>query len=54
MMGTEILKIDAYWAKKLTKTRVPFLMTPTVFLEEERREQKSLSMNMNMNISPLV
>ena len=30
MMGTEIFKIDASWAEKLTKTRVPFLMTPTV------------------------
>ena len=30
MMGTEIFKIDASWAEKLTKTRVQFLMTPTV------------------------
>ena len=30
MMGTEIFKIDASWAEKLTKTRVSFLMTPTV------------------------
>ena len=30
MMGTEIFKIDAAWAEKLTKTRVSFLMTPTV------------------------
>ena len=30
MMGTEIFKINASWAEKLTKTRVPFLMTPTV------------------------
>ena len=30
MMGTEIFKIDAPWAQKLPKTRVPFLMTPTV------------------------
>ena len=30
MMGTEIFKIDATWAEKLTKTRVQFLMTPTV------------------------
>ena len=30
MMGTEIFKIDAPWAEKLTKTRVQFLMTPTV------------------------
>ena len=30
MMGTEILNIDASWAKKLTKTRVSFLMTPSV------------------------
>ena len=30
MMGTEIFKIDASWAEKLTKTRVSFLMNPTV------------------------
>ena len=30
MMGTEIFKIDASWVEKLTKTRVPFLSTPTV------------------------
>ena len=30
MMGTEIFKIDASWAEKLTKTRVQFLLTPTV------------------------
>ena len=30
MMGTEIFKIDAYWAEKLTKTRVAFLMNPSV------------------------
>ena len=30
MMGTEIFKIDASWAENLTKTRVPFLMIPTV------------------------
>ena len=34
MMGTEIFKIDASWAEKLTKTRVPFLMTPTVVVKE--------------------
>ena len=32
MMGTEIFKIDAPWAEKLKKTRVHFLMTPTVYL----------------------
>ena len=32
MMGTDIFKIDAHWAEKLTKTRVPFLMTPTVIV----------------------
>ena len=31
MMGTEIFKIDASWAEKLTKTRVSFLTAPTVF-----------------------
>ena len=29
-MGTEIFKFDASWAEKLTKTRVSFLMTPSV------------------------
>ena len=32
MMGTEIFKIDASWAEKLTKTRVSFLTAPTVEL----------------------
>ena len=32
MMGTEIFKIDALWAEKLMKTRVSFLMNPTVVL----------------------
>ena len=32
MMGTEIFKIDAPWAEELTKTRVSFLMNPTVSL----------------------
>ena len=30
MMETEIFKIGASWAKKLTKTRVQFLLTPSV------------------------
>ena len=30
MMGTEIFKIDALWAEILTKTRVSFLMNPSV------------------------
>ena len=29
-MGTEIFKFDASWDEKLTKTRVSFLMTPSV------------------------
>ena len=29
-MGTDIFKVDASWADKLTKTRVQFLLTPTV------------------------
>ena len=29
-MNTDIFKIDASWAEKLTKTRVPFLSAPTV------------------------
>ena len=36
-MGTEIFKFDASWAEKLTKTRVSFLMTPTVLLINTRR-----------------
>ena len=35
MMGTEIFKIDASWAEKLMKTRVQFLMTPTVMYLKE-------------------
>ena len=31
MMDTEIFKIDASWAEELTKTRVSFLMNPTVY-----------------------
>ena len=34
MMSTEISKIDAPWAEKLTKTSVQFLMTPTVVLDQ--------------------
>ena len=30
MMGTEIFKIDASWAEKLTKTRVSKILSPTV------------------------
>ena len=30
LMATEIFKIDASWAEKLTKTRVSFLTAPTV------------------------
>ena len=30
IMGTEIFKIDASWAEKLKKTRVQFLINPTV------------------------
>ena len=32
MMATEIIKIDASWAEKWTKTGVPFLSAPTVFV----------------------
>ena len=34
MMGTEIFKIDASCAKKLTEMRVSFLMNPSVKLIE--------------------
>ena len=30
MMDTEIFNINASWAEKFTKTRVPFLSAPTV------------------------
>ena len=30
LMDTQIFKIDASWAEKLTKTRVSFLLTPSV------------------------
>ena len=30
MMATEIIEIDAAWAEKWTKTRVPFSSAPTV------------------------
>ena len=29
--GTDIFQIDAPWAEKLTKTRVQFLLMPTVY-----------------------
>ena len=32
MMATEIIKIDASWAEKWTKTGVPFLSGPTVYI----------------------
>ena len=32
MMGTDIFNIDASWAEKLMKTRVPFLSAPTVMM----------------------
>ena len=34
MMATDIIKIDASWAEKWTKTGVPFLSAPTVQLEQ--------------------
>ena len=33
MMGTEMFKIYASWEEKLTKTRVSFLMNPSVYYE---------------------
>ena len=30
LMGTEIFKIDAFWAEKLMKTRVSKIIAPTV------------------------
>ena len=30
MMATELIEIDAAWAEKWTKMRVPFLSAPTV------------------------
>ena len=35
MMGTEIFNFDASRAEKLTKTRVSFLMTPTVIVANQ-------------------
>ena len=32
MMATEIIEIDAAWAEKWTKTGVPFLSAPTVYI----------------------
>ena len=41
MMSTEIFKIDASWAEKLTKMRVSFLTAPTVHVEiHEPNEEK--------------
>ena len=34
MMGAEIFKIEASWAEKLMKTRVQFLLTPSVEFED--------------------
>ena len=41
MMGTEIFKIDASWAEKLTKTRVSFLTAPTVDMKSNYKQGKS-------------
>ena len=43
MMGTEIFKIDASWAEKLTKTRVSFLTAPTVHCSTTARCDLSVS-----------
>ena len=50
MMGTEIFEIDASWAEKLRKTRVPFLMTPTVYTNIIIEMEKTLSIVVPPNI----
>ena len=48
MMGTEIFKIDASWADKLTKTRVSFLSAPTVLRHYAKRALTSQSLNVKL------
>ena len=48
MMGAEILKIDASWAEKLTKTRVPFLMTLTVDMIRARAGNVTAQLSINI------
>ena len=45
MMGTEIFEIDASWAEELTKTRVQFLLTPTVAIEPPETSHTGLLVN---------
>ena len=42
MMVTEIFKIDAAWAEKLTKARVQFFLTPTVIEKIKRTLELSM------------
>ena len=50
MMGTEIFKIDASWAEKLTKMRVQFLLTPTV--SKYKRERNKVSPSLTTGCPP--
>ena len=63
MMDTEIFKIDTPWAEKLRKTRVSFLMAPTVMLgikimiEDDcliwkRKGHHNIKMHCTFNIIP--
>ena len=47
-MGTEIFKIDASWAEKLTKTRVQFLLTPTVIEISHQITRVNLSYDVSL------
>ena len=51
MMGKEIFKIDASWAEKLTKTRVQFLLTPTV---DNVERQCSFALNVYVYVCDMI
>ena len=46
IMGSEIFEIDASWAEKLRKTRVPFIMNPTVYHLPLSRENSGVGSRM--------
>ena len=50
MKATEIFKIDASWAEKLTKTRVSFLMNPTVDRIAQAKECVDVAMPSVCNV----
>ena len=43
-MGTENFKIDASWAEELTKTRVQFLLAPTVLVFVFKAETRNTNL----------